>query len=222
MEKDTDFRISFVDTSEPINKYYDSLPHWDQLGKVQFITFRLADSLPQTKLDELKAKIEVFNKRYPKPWDKDTEKLYYSTIGKKVEYWLDLNYGSCVLKYEEVREKMVEGWLKHHKKSFYLHEFVIMPNHVHILLSPYEKLEDCLKLIKGSASFYVNRTLERKGTVWMKSDFDRMVRSEDSFRYYVDYIHKNPRGLPNGTYTLWSDPKQLWQKEFQKRGKEGI
>ena len=220
MNCDSQFRISFLDTTEHIDKYFDVLPHWDQYGKVQFITFRLFDSLPQEKLNELKENNDKFLKRYPKPWNKDVAKLYYTTIGRKVQYWLDQNYGSCVLKYQEVRDKIVEGWLKHHKKSYYLHEFVIMPNHVHIILSMLEELQVCLKLIKGSASFFVNRILDRKGKLWMQSDFDRMVRSEDSFRYYVDYIHKNPRGLPNGTFTLWSDPEKLWQKEFAKSNKK--
>lgn len=76
----------FLDRNKYIKITKDrKLPHWEQDGKLQFITFRLADSMPQAALDYMRLEKEEWNKLHPKPWDKATEAEYYETFADKVD-----------------------------------------------------------------------------------------------------------------------------------------
>lgn len=58
----------FLDPSEEIKKHGSKLPHWQQDGVMQFVTFRLGDSLPQTQLAEWMESRKIFLEQNPKPW----------------------------------------------------------------------------------------------------------------------------------------------------------
>ena len=80
----------FLDKTTPVEiNNGGNLPHWHQDGKIQFITFRLADSLPQSKICELRLMITKFNKAHPKPWDKATAIRYQNMLGHAEEKLLD-------------------------------------------------------------------------------------------------------------------------------------
>src|SRR5262249_62338873 len=49
----------------PVTVYQRHLPHWRQDGATYFVTFRLADSLPQSKLDELALLKEAWERQHP-------------------------------------------------------------------------------------------------------------------------------------------------------------
>jgi REP element-mobilizing transposase RayT len=76
---------------------------------------------------------------------------------------------------------------------------VVMPDHVHLLLTPRESepgqcwsLASILHSVKGYAAKEVNRRLGRAGAVWMQESFDRMTRDEEEFREKWAYIRNNP------------------------------
>ncbi len=83
---------------KPLRIYQRHLPHWRQEGATYFATFRLNDSLPQTKLHELKRIREEFYLRHPPPQTDETLEELAREITFRIERWLDLGYGSCVLK----------------------------------------------------------------------------------------------------------------------------
>jgi type I restriction enzyme R subunit/putative DNA methylase len=101
------------------------LPHRDQIGLLQFVTFRLADSLPQERLRHLEEEITRL------PTDtRDFERR------KRIEQWLDSGLGCCALQHPQVA-KIVEQALLHFDGARYrLLAWCIMPNHVHALLQP--------------------------------------------------------------------------------------
>src|ERR1700730_4323922 len=78
--------------------YVRHLPHWRQAGATYFVTFRLNDSLPQIKLDELANLRSEWERRHPPPWTKATLEELDRQIVERVERWLDQGMGSCVLK----------------------------------------------------------------------------------------------------------------------------
>lgn len=82
--------------------------------------------------------------------------------------------------------------------NYLLHEFVVMPNHLHLLLTP-EKvtLERALQLIKGGFSFRACKELGFQGEVWQTSFYDRRVRDLAEYLKMREYMHRNPvrRGL---------------------------
>jgi hypothetical protein len=99
------------------------LPHYDGGEVSQFITARLADSLPQTLLEK---------------WSLELEKEAIDDIEfrKKIEVFLDSGYGECHLKNEKIAEMVQENLLFHADKKYKLYAWVIMPNHIHYLVTP--------------------------------------------------------------------------------------
>ena len=78
--------------------------------------------------------------------------------------------------------------------KFTVLDFVIMPNHVHILLSvPGEtSIEEALQLIKGNFSFRARNELEFHGEVWQRGFSDVRITDQQSFNKHREYIENNP------------------------------
>jgi len=78
------------------------------------------------------------------------------------------------------------------QNKYRLHEFVIMPNHFHLLLTPTETLERAIQLIKGGFSYRAKKELGFGGEIWETSFHDWRVRDWEEYCHYRDYIHLNP------------------------------
>ncbi len=78
------------------------------------------------------------------------------------------------------------------RDKYHLHEFVVMPDHFHLLITPTETLERALQLIKGGFSFRAKKELGFGSAIWQKSFYDRRVRDIDEYCAYREYIHRNP------------------------------
>lgn len=78
--------------------------------------------------------------------------------------------------------------------KFALHAFVVMPNHIHLLITVPDgtTLERAVQFIKGGFSHEVGKVAGPIGPFWQKSFVDRRVRDNAEFRKYVEYIHLNP------------------------------
>ena len=63
--------------------------------------------------------------------------------------------------------------------KYLLHEFVMMPDHFHLLITPRESLERAMQLIKGGFSFRAKTELEFMHEIWQPSFYDRRVRQEN-------------------------------------------
>jgi putative transposase len=99
---------------------------------------------------------------------------------------------------ERMAQLFLEVLLHYRRQGKYLlHEFVLMPDHFHLLLTPTLTLERALQLIKGGFSFRAKKELGFGGEIWQKSFYDRRVRDVEEYRAYCEYIHLNPvkRGL---------------------------
>jgi putative transposase len=83
------------------------------------------------------------------------------------------------------------------QEKYLLHEFVLMPDHFHLLITPLLTLERALQLIKGGFSFRAKREIGFEGEIWEKSFYDRRVRDSEEYSAFRQYIHRNPakRGL---------------------------
>jgi len=81
-----------------------------------------------------------------------------------------------------------------HGERYVLHAYVIMPNHIHLLLNPLEgwSLAKILQGIKGFSSMQVNKILQRKGAFWQDESFDHVIRNEEDWLDKFNYIHNNP------------------------------
>ena len=77
-------------------------------------------------------------------------------------------------------------------KNYLLHEFVLMPDHFHLLISPTHSLERSLQLIKGGFSYRAKKELGFAGEIWEKSFYDRRVRGAEDYYNFKQYIRQNP------------------------------
>ena len=83
--------------------------------------------------------------------------------------------------------------LYHYRGSAYLlDEFVIMPDHIHVLVSPTTSLEKAVQFIKGGFSYRAKKELGFGGEIWETSFHDWRVRDWEEYCHYRDYIHLNP------------------------------
>jgi len=83
------------------------------------------------------------------------------------------------------------------QRKYLLHEFVVMPNHFHLLITPVVSLERALQFIKGGFSYRVKKELGYAGEIWQPSYYDRRVRDVEELANFGHYIRHNPvkRGL---------------------------
>lgn len=185
-----------------------NLPHWHQDGTIQFITFRLADSLPQERITILKDCITAFRSRNPEPWNEDVKRRYWKIIGPLEERLLNNHYGKCVLKNPLVRRIITEALHFKDTINYHLISYVIMPNHVHILVQLHNgyRTATFVHSIKRHTAFTINKMLDQEGQLWMNESFDRIVRNEEHLKYCIRYIRENPKDLPPQDYTLYIDP----------------
>lgn len=173
------------------------LPHWHQDNKYVFITFRLFDSIPQKKLKELREEKDHWMKLHPKPWNEEERKEYIKRFASKIDKWLDNGYGKCLLKRPENRKIVEDALFYYNRTKYHLKAYVVMPNHVHILLQLFEnqEMEAFMKSIKSYTAKKINQTEHRTGKVWQTESYDHLVRNEDNYKHILKYIQANDKDL---------------------------
>src|SRR5262245_47946577 len=146
------------------------IPHFDSPGEVQMITYRLADALPA---DVVREDLE----------DHDSARR------KRLERYLDAGHGSCLLRRPEIASLVVENWLYFDRSRYRLCAWVVMPNHVHVLIDVIPGYQ--VSRIVHSWKSYTAKKIGR-GRVWQPDYWDRAIRSEYHFNSAVEYIISNP------------------------------
>ena len=93
--------------------------------------------------------------------------------------------------------------MQRNQAEFQLHDYVIMPDHLHLLTTPVGPLERTAQLIKGGFSFQAKRKFEWKSEIWQRGFADHRIRDEEDFDHHIMYIQKNLSSL-NETLRLHS------------------
>ena len=116
----------------------------------------------------------------------------------------------------QARSVVLEHCLYDHGKTMELRVAVVMPEHVHLLLTPLSDgrgrpvpLSQILKRIKGVSARRVNQLLRTDGPVWQEESFDHVIRSGESLEDKVEYIRQNP--VRRGLALKPEDYPWLWQ-----------
>jgi putative transposase len=80
------------------------------------------------------------------------------------------------------------------ERKFELHDFVIMPDHLHLLLTVYDEMaiEKALQLVKGRFSHRLSHDFGYKGEVWQRGFSEVQVMNRESFEIHREYIAQNP------------------------------
>ena len=79
-------------------------------------------------------------------------------------------------------------------RGYLLHEYVLMPDHLHVLITPEVTLERAVQFIKGGFSFRVKKELGSSMEIWQRGFSDHRIRDREDFDVHVDYIFRNPVG----------------------------
>ncbi|MCK5676231.1 MAG: transposase, partial [Verrucomicrobia bacterium] len=184
-----------VEPSESLHTTHRRLPHWMQDSRIYFVTFRLADSIAKAKLNQWKEELEIWRHNQPNPESEENLGEQSRRYRKKQQDWLDQGHGSCVLKNPEVSEIVEQTLLHFDKERYRLGDYVVMPNHVHVIVEPIkgQSLSKIMQAWKGYSARAINKALDAKGSVWMDESFDHIIRREFSFLKFQDYIHENPK-----------------------------
>jgi putative transposase len=175
--------------SVPRKEWYSRgyLPHRDQKGLLQAVTFRLADSLPQEKLKLLEDELSSISEE-----KRELERR------RQIESWLDAGMGCCALGSQEVAKCMEETLLLFDGDKYTLIAWCIMPNHVHVLIEPKHTLSRIVQSWKSYTGRWISSQNDELNlgitckSVWMREYWDRYIRDENHYRNVIDYIHQNP------------------------------
>jgi REP element-mobilizing transposase RayT len=118
----------------------------------------------------------------------------------------------------EARDAILQHCLHDHGKRYELHAVVVMPDHVHMLLTPLRdengwpySLPTILKLLKGTSARSINKLLNSTGPVWQEESFDHILRSQGSLDEKMEYIQQNP--VRRGLVKRPEDYKWLWVEQ---------
>lgn len=152
------------------------LPHLDQPGLIQGITFRLHDALPTHVIEALAAEPQSNKRRSVR------------------EASLNAGYGACYLRDVRIGRLVEQALLRFDGERYRLLAWVIMPNHVHVMIETWDGylLGDVVHSWKSYTASKANEIIGRRGPFWFKEYFDRFIRDEEHFANTVRYIHNNP------------------------------
>jgi REP element-mobilizing transposase RayT len=228
MEKDSTGPFFPFDSDAEIEIYHRKRPHWFQAGVATFVTFRTADSIPRQVLNVMADKFEhwlltqkldpaiasvVFG-NFPDRRKAFLDGLPLATrllLGREFHHLfntaMDACHGACELKRPEIAKIVSDAILFFNSNRYDLDSFVIMPNHVHAIVQFRDGYN--LSVVGQSWMRYtarqINRILNRQGMYWFPEPFDHIIRDDDHFSYYRQYIASNPKSarLKSGEYTLW-------------------
>ncbi len=149
------------------------LPHLYKPCCTYFVTFRLLDavglrSLPAEEMDDM---FEVAKANEP-----------------------PLKLGSCILQNDAAASLIQNALLFFHGDRYWLGEWCIMPNHVHVLVTPLEtySMRQILHSWKSFSAHRANEILGLQGSLWERESFDHACRSLDHAAYFAWYIRQNP------------------------------
>ncbi len=154
------------------------LPHRDERGLTQFVTFHLADSFPLTRRSEWEAMLTV---------EDDRERR------RQLEGYLDRGRGECYFRQPEVA-KLVESALRfRHSRDYELRAWVLMPNHVHVLFVVGDvPMSRVIENWKKFTAHEANKLLKRRGQFWADDYWDTYMRGSEHELKTRRYIENNP------------------------------
>jgi REP element-mobilizing transposase RayT len=197
--------------------YHRNLPHWRQPGATYFVTFRQADSIPQSIIEHWDRQLGDWLRAHGinPSWKQSHPKVYldhYSRIPaherhdfervvvKLLHHELDTCHGSCVLRDPANATLVREALLHFHGSRAWIGDFVIMPNHVHAIIQAKDghELEDLLESVKKFtarrilASLRETKSADYRQSFWQPESYDRIIRDLEELSTYRHYIAKNP------------------------------
>ena len=173
--------------------YERTLPHRLPPGEAIFVTFRLADTLPQEVLARLREEVELLQSAHAD----DTAQLYAAQkrhFGHFDELLSRASHGPTWLGQPAIAQVVAASLHYFDGMGYELLSYCLMPNHEHLLVAlPPEAplLARTLQRIKGYTALQANKLLRRTGSFWQAESYDHVVRNGELERI-LSYIMHNP------------------------------
>ena len=180
------------------------LPHCDKPGLVQFITFRLWDSMPSSRRGEWEHLLAIERSHAPRSGARsiaspdgktriEARRLASREQRVKLEDYIDRGLGKCFLRDSRIATLMEGTMFFHQGKRFELLAWVVMPNHVHTLIEVGEMpLSKIIQNWKSIVAVKANKLLGRSGDFWQLDYWDTYMRDEAQKLKVIRYIENNP------------------------------
>jgi type I restriction enzyme R subunit len=192
------------------------LPHRFQPGVTYFITFRTDDSIPAAVARLWQERRADWLRKHGVDPERPSWKDRLRALPEPLRYefhanflrafldYLDRGWGECVLRRPALARDVAESLLHFDGDRYTMGDFIVMPNHVHLLvcLRGGTELEAQCRSWKKFTATEINRLLGRRGRFWQEESFDQLVRSPEQFEALRRYIAENPvkAGLREGEY----------------------
>ena len=165
------------------------LPHWEVPQGVYFVAFRLAGSLPEFVLEELRAQMRAESAK------KKTPGAAKKFPAKAIEKLLDAGHGPRHLERAEIADVVLAALRSFDGVRYKLFAWCLMPNHVHVVFQPLREWE--LAQILHSWKSFTAREVQRKfgirGAFWQREYYDHLIRDGEQFSRAVKYVVENPQ-----------------------------
>jgi putative DNA methylase len=157
------------------------LPHFDEPGLYQALTFRLYDSVPAQVVEQWKEGLHG-------------QPDQTRTLSRRILEYEDAGHGACWMRNERIASTVENNLLRYDDERYRLIAWCIMPNHVHVLIEtvPGYPLGDVLHSWKSYTAQMANRILGLSGAFWAREYYDRYIRDERHFAQMIAYIEENP------------------------------
>ena len=212
--------LHFFDPRSEYTVIERRLPHWTQAGVICFITFRTHDSIPKDVLERWRQERRQWLRQHginpiAADWRVRLQQLnkllqheFYEQFSTRWHDELDACHGACVLRDRSLVNEVGNSLRHFDGERYELTDFVVMPNHVHLLAAFADEpsmLAQC-ESWKQYTARKINRELGDSGRFWQRDGFDHMVRSEEQFLHFRNYIARNGEkaGLAAAEYLHYS------------------
>jgi len=178
------------------------LPHCNENGLIQNITFRLFDSVPAETIAGWQTKLGI----NPGLAAHDPQN---AELRRRIDRYEDAGHGKCWLRHQQIAELIQNTMLFFDGERYRLLEWCVMPNHVHALILPIKgyltaKIVHSWKSYTGHA---VKKLIDLAEPFWMAEYHDRFIRDNRHLEVVQDYIRQNPvtaRLVSNAEDWQWS------------------
>jgi len=179
----------------------ENLPRWQCNDAIYHISFRLADSVPQSVCERwlrerecLIASAKQHGKEFSEETERETERKAQYLYSEQIEKYLDVGYGKCYLNKTEIARLVANSFTHFDNMRYRLHAWCVMPNHVHVIVEamPDHDLSKIIHSWKSYTAHRANEILGLIGTFWQKDAYNHIIRSKKEYFFQMQYVWENP------------------------------